>query len=253
MREPWPDPEDAVTLPVDDLGLRMLERIVEQRRPLVQRTAFLNEILTQANIPRATQSVYDTTPGAGPVHLAQALAEAWDWLVTQGLLAEASAQMFAGVVQLHAHFFVTRFGRAVAGQKDARAWVAGQRRLGLELHPRLERRARRQFLLGEFELAAFAALREVEIAVREATGLAGLYGTGLMDRAFAPGTGPLTDSSASRAEQQGIQGLFRSALATFKNPASHRSVRFDDPTEAAEIVLFADLLLRIVDRVQTPR
>jgi hypothetical protein len=42
---------------------------------------------------------------------------------------------------------------------------AGQR-LDVDLHPSLAWTIRRQLLLGEFELAAFAALREVEIRVR---------------------------------------------------------------------------------------
>jgi uncharacterized protein Ymh len=34
----------------------------------------------------------------------------------------------------------------------------------------------------------------------------------------------------------------------FKNPSSHRQVTYDDATMASEIVLLADLLLRMLDR-----
>lgn len=34
----------------------------------------------------------------------------------------------------------------------------------------------------------------------------------------------------------------------FKNPSSHRQVDFDDPTLASEVILLADLLLRLLDR-----
>jgi Protein of unknown function (Hypoth_ymh) len=47
--------------------------------------------------------------------------------------------------------------------------------------------------------------------------------------------------------------LFWGALGVFKNPSSHREVEFDNPTEASEVVLLADLLLRILDRVATRR
>lgn len=39
-----------------------------------------------------------------------------------------------------------------------------------------------------------------------------------------------------------------------KGAASHREVTFEDPTLAAEVVLFADLLIRLLDaRAATPR
>ncbi|MBK6872815.1 MAG: hypothetical protein IPK24_07585 [Kineosporiaceae bacterium] len=38
--------------------------------------------------------------------------------------------------------------------------------------------------------------------------------------------------------------LFAGALGLFKNPVSHRRVDFSDATEAAEVVLLADLLVR---------
>ena len=118
----------------------------------------------------------------------------------------------------------------------------------MPLHPRLEERARRQFVLGEFEAAALIATREVEIAVRERTGFDDtLVGTDLMNKAFGH-AGPLADPDVPRAERDGLQSLYRGAVAVFKNPASHRSLNDEDPIEAAEIVLFADLLLRILDR-----
>jgi uncharacterized protein (TIGR02391 family) len=91
-------------------------------------------------------------------------------------------------------------------------------------------------------------MREVEIAVRDAAGLAEtLVGTDLMNKAFGDG-GPLADASVPSAERQGVQSLYRAAISVFKNPASHRRVSLGDPTEAAEVVLFADLLLRMLDR-----
>jgi hypothetical protein len=44
--------------------------------------------------------------------------------------------------------------------------------------------------------------------------------------------------------------LFAGAVGTFKNPPSHRQINYDDPTEASEVVLLADLLMHLLDRVE---
>ena len=64
-----------------------------------------------------------------------------------------------------------------------------------------------------------------------------------------PGDGPLSDSSLDSGEQVGMMELFAGAIGTFKSPSSHRQVDYDDPTEASEVVLLADLLMRILDRL----
>jgi uncharacterized protein (TIGR02391 family) len=109
--------------------------------------------------------------------------------------------------------------------------------------------------MGQFELAAFAALREVEIRVRDLGGFENdMIGVPLMTAAFNPGApGPLADVAAEKGEQEATMALFRGAIGTFKNPSSHRAVDYDDPVLAAEVVLLADLLLRLLDRIERRR
>ncbi|HET9248918.1 MAG TPA: hypothetical protein VFP13_03100, partial [Actinomycetota bacterium] len=47
---------------------------------------------------------------------------------------------------------------------DGLTRLRAEKRIDVDLHPRLGNRIHRQFLLGEYELAAFAAMKEVEDA-----------------------------------------------------------------------------------------
>jgi uncharacterized protein (TIGR02391 family) len=100
------------------------------------------------------------------------------------------------------------------------------------------------------ELDAFAAMREVEIRVRELGSFSNSdYGTKLVRRAFDD-NGPLTDPDQDPGDRQATSDLFAGALGVFKNPSSHREVDFEDPTLASEVILFADLLLRMLDAIE---
>ena len=80
-----------------------------------------------------------------------------------------------------------------------------------------------QFDLGQYELAAFAAMREVEIRVRELSGAsAGDIGVPLMTKAFREG-GALRDQTAEGGEQTAMMNLFQGAIGVFKNPTSSLS------------------------------
>jgi uncharacterized protein (TIGR02391 family) len=250
-----PDGRDLALLPVDELALWVLQQMISATQATFNRSNFLDRLLKKVGERMPGDSAYGRLQSVkdDSTHVGRALAEAWGWLVSEGLIAEAATALAWGQFPVDGFYFVTRFGERVASHPSAREWVAAERRLGVSLHPRLEERARRQFVLGEFEAAAFVAMREVEVAVREQAELpTTVIGTDLMNRAFADG-GPLADADTPRAEREGLQSLFRGAISVFKNPASHRPLDHDDPVEAAEIVLFADLLLRMLDRATVIR
>ena len=175
----------------------------------------------------------------------RALAEAFDWLVLHGLLSEDPPPNNNG-------HFITRKGQAVLNSTTGLALLRAQERLHVDLHRSIAQRVRSQFLLGEYELAAFAAMRQVEIRVRDLAGAdASDLGVQLMIKAFKDG-GPLRDPNSEGGEQTAMMNLFQGAIGVFKNPPSHRQVDYSDPTLASEVVLLADLLLRILDtRVAT--
>lgn len=220
--------QDTATLPVDALALLVLEDYVA-----VDGWNWQNWMRV------AEQQGTARDPVVG-----RALAEAWAWLISHGLVARDPGQSSADA------YFVTRMGREALKYGVARM-QAGER-LGLTLHPRLAQQVQRQFLLGEFELAVFAAMKEVEVRVRALAGAPdGLVGIKLMQHAFSPTVpGSLTDPDAEAGEQVATMELFKGAIGVFKNPSSHRPVDYEDPTLASEVVLLADLLLRLLDRAE---
>jgi uncharacterized protein (TIGR02391 family) len=113
------------------------------------------------------------------------------------------------------------------------------------LHPSIAKKVYSAMMRGELDDAVFAALKAVEVAVRQAGGyLATDIGVPLMRKAFDPKAGPLTQPEA---EREALAHLFAGAIGSYKNPHSHRAVNLSDPREAKEQVLLATHLLRIVD------
>jgi uncharacterized protein (TIGR02391 family) len=170
------------------------------------------------------------------------LAEAWGWLEARAFVSRRFDQSSPDARR------VTDEGERALKLGLGRLHGAERLEVG-SLSPELEK-ARRQFLQGDYEEAVFAAFRAVEEAVRRASGAqdSGL-GVKLMRQAFRPTDGALTDVNSDAGEQEAMMHLFGSAIGVFKNPSSHRTVQYEDPIVAAEAVLLADLLLRLIDRM----
>lgn len=102
---------------------------------------------------------------------------------------------------------------------------------------------------GDYEESVFQAFKAVEVRVRHASGLGNdKIGVPLVREAFNPDNGPLTDDARERPEREAMAHMFAAAIGLMKNPSSHRYTELDDPQEAAEAILWANYLLRIVDR-----
>lgn len=172
-------------------------------------------------------------------NLGNRLWEAWAWLDAHAFVARRVDQDSADSRR------ITEEGERALQLGLERLHAAA--RLEVELRDELTK-ARRQFLAGDYEEAVFSAFRLVEEKVRSlARADDGDLGVRLMRSAFHPDSGPLTDAGAERGERESIGALFAGAIGTFKNPISHRTVSYDDPILAAEAVLLADLLLRLLD------
>jgi uncharacterized protein (TIGR02391 family) len=168
------------------------------------------------------------------------LVEGWAWLQRECLLAPrpgASADFM----------ILTRRAKQITSRVQMEVYRRANLLSGM-LHPRIENESKAAFLRGEHETAIFNAFKEVEVAVREAGKFsANDLGVALMNEAFKPQVGPLSDKKLPEPEQIGLRNLFSGAIAYYKNPGSHRHFP-TDPLEVVEALFFASLLLRIVDR-----
>ncbi len=196
------------------------------------------------NTFRGAEQAYNHNNEPDVSALLHRLSDAWAWLESQAFLGPDPSQN-TGWQR------VTERGRSAANSTNALAEVVAEDRLAMSLHDRLESRIRPIFGLGDYETAAFAALKEVEIRVRNLSGATNSsLGVNLMRSAFKKDGGTLVDPGADPGEQVATMELIAGAIGTFKNPASHRTVDYRDPTEAAEAVLLADLHMRLLDRVE---
>jgi len=124
-----------------------------------------------------------------------------------------------------------------------------------QLHPLIPGKVYPAFLRGDYDVAVFLAFREVEIAVRQAGGFPqDLVGEKLMRAAFVTANnnmpvGPLTDTQLPDGEKAAMAHMFAGAFGLYRNSTGHRYVP-TRPEEAAEVIMFASQLLRIVDRLK---
>ncbi|GJE57330.1 TIGR02391 family protein [Methylobacterium thuringiense] len=229
------DADTALALEPDELGVYILISIKDwhQQRQQIDIGTF--------------EAAHINNPGNFAPHrtgeLKEACREAWAWLEGQGLL--LPDRQFVGNTMQRV---LSRRARRIAQARDHRDLSRSRFLPQAILHPVIREDVWGLFHRGKYDTAVFEAMKAVEVAVREAAGLTNAdYGTDLMRKAFNPQGGPLTDGGAEKGEREARSALFAGAIGSYKNPQSHRHVALDDPSEAAEIIMLANHLLRIVD------
>jgi uncharacterized protein (TIGR02391 family) len=228
----WPPPAELIpNMPVDQLAISLLREL--QTRG--QRAFARNYVVSENGMSLSRGIEYHTTS------IKSAINEAWEWLFVNGFTVQDPDQP-------DDHRRLSRRGIKAALDSDALRDFRSERLLAVRLHPVLESRVRSIFMMGSYESAVLEAFKQLEVRVRDSAGFENsIYGRELMQKAFGK-SGPLADTSHLHSEMVGIMELFSGAMCAIKNPSSHRNVDYDDPTVAAEAIIFADLLHRILDR-----
>ena len=177
-----------------------------------------------------------------------ALMEAWQWLEREGFVARRPTNLSRGAgLSSTTAYFVTRRGQKIEKLEDFEAYRKADLLRKHQLHPIIAEKVWFIFAQGSYGTAVLEAFKQVEIAVREAGDYAeNDRGTDLMRKAFHVDTGNLTDKSRLPAVKQAMSDFLAGAIGLYKNPSSHHEVEFA-PEEAAEIIIIASHLLRVVD------
>jgi uncharacterized protein (TIGR02391 family) len=251
-----PSAADLLDLPVEELAGVLLTHMNSYEtgsnptvyaRGMFSRSAFFQDQEAKGSGPLRKEPEYgDRSPD-----VIRALMEAWAWLQGEGFLV-------MDVSSTGNWFIVSRRAQRLKSREDFEAYRKASLLPKGQLHPFIASEVYPAFLRGKYDTAIFEAFREVEVAVR-AAGKFGLndYGTDLMRDAFRPAEkkgqavtpGPLTDTQLPTAEQEAMANLFAGAIGLYKNPQSHRHVP-THPEDAAEVIVFASQLLRIVDHLK---
>ena len=116
------------------------------------------------------------------------------------------------------------------------------------VHPSIAGRVIPLFASGDRDTAVLSAFRAVEIAVRQAAKWdEKKFGVRMMQEAFNPDRGVLTDRALPMTEREAEQALFAGAFGHGRNPVNHRDLNMG-PVEAARLILLASHLLTIVEK-----
>ena len=115
-------------------------------------------------------------------------------------------------------------------------------------HPALPDAAWNAFAIGDYDTAIFEAFKPLEVAVRTKGGFGTTdFGAALMKKAFDPDSGPLRDKAAPRGRRIARCELFTGAFGELRNPKGHNDPTISDALVAAEELMAAGVLRRIVD------
>lgn len=234
MKDIFPSSEKALQLHPEELAIFVLKHLEHLSKSMQRNSLLLRNYVRSADIDKYAKEQSQ--------EMSKALIEAWIWLEKEGMIAPDPSQD----CQL---IYITQRGQQFMALSDVSKYLKGKIIPDGALDPVLKSKIYHLFIRGDYDTAVFQAFKEVEIRVRKAAGLSmKSIGVVLMREAFHPENGALTDFKQEAGERQATSDLFAGAIGLFKNPASHRDVNWEDPSECVELLYLANYLLRLVER-----
>ena len=246
--EMLPDAEHLLSLSAEELAGPLLVSLENKERTIPENVIAHNDM--QYEIDRNSHINY---PNGCHEDVLFALMEAWQYLVSERFVAPRPTNLPRNqVITSATAYFVTRRGKKIETLDDFDAYRKADLLRKHQLHPIIAEKVWSIFAQGSYRTAVLEAFIQVEIAVREVGDYTkdnygkDYYGKVLMEKAFDVNDGKLTDENLHEAEKLGMRNLFSGAIGLYRNPSGHREVEYA-PEEAAEIIIIASHLLRIVD------
>ena len=214
-----PDADVMISLEPDELGVRLLPFLAPMAvRGELQLATLLYVITGHPEALAGTPLAINHYPRERKAEVDEAIREAWAWLVGSALLIVSPRYRDTIMV-------LSRRARKLAKEADPRLALTARSLPKNSLHSVIREDVWSLYHRGKYDTAVFEAMKAVEIAVRQASGLPNKeLGVSLMRKAFDKTNGPLADMSMDEGEREMRAHLFVGAIGSYKNPHSHRNV-----------------------------
>ncbi len=234
----YPGPEQLLAAPASEVERILLRHIIEYCRdgmhPMITRDSISTGLFDANGYPYSAQARADVQRVVG---------RAWKALDDSGFIEEPDPDNGKNGYRVP-----SATGKEAFASTD---YVGARMRSKFTremFHPGLPDAAWNAFTVGDYDTAVFEAFKSVEVAVRTKGGFTNTdFGAPLMKKAFDPNTGPLRDKTAPPARQKARCDLFTGAFGEIRNPKGHNDPTITDALVAAEELMAAGILRRIVD------
>ena len=236
MKSAFPNPEGLLELPIEEAAGLLLEVLISGKDNLKR--------YGHPSLPVIISVMQNGYGAQISKELERKIATAWQWLLSEAMICPTPDQN-----GINGCIFVTELGEQNANRDLAAQYTKSQLLSREHLHPAIQDTVLPLYIRSQYDTAIFEAYKAVEVATRGAAGYGNdRYGTDMMRQAFHADTGPIRNEELEKNERESMAHLYAGAIGLYKNPQSHRTVGIDDPLEAAEVIMFASHLLRVIDR-----